>query len=54
MANRLRRVSANDQYLGTCKKCKQKEALLEGYCWKCQQKYPNEFMAELTKMGFKL
>jgi len=55
MARYKRKITANDQYIGTCIKCKKRpEALLEGFCQKCQQDYREEFIAELNRMGFDL
>jgi len=49
---RIRKISADELYLGHCLKCKKYDAVLEGYCPDCQKKYKNDFEKELIKMGW--
>ncbi len=48
------KISADKQYLGTCIKCGNRGALLEGYCFDCRKKYPAEYAMELIAMGYDL
>lgn len=50
----MKSLSATSQYFGSCRKCGDKTAVIESFCFECRKTHKEEFNQELIAMGYKI